>query len=70
VIMLDTPDNMNAEDSYDYFLAHAVQDGASVVFDDGAGQVLILQDTALTSISLGNFVSDSIDGYPVGPWTI
>ena len=68
VIILDTPDNLDEQDSYDYFLANAVQDGDNVVFDDGAGYILILQDTDLGAIGLGNFSYDSIDGYPPGPW--
>jgi Ca2+-binding RTX toxin-like protein len=67
-ILIDTDDNMNADDTYDYFLENAVQDGLDTRFDDGAGHILILKNTDLDQITVDNFMDDSFDGQPFEFW--
>jgi Ca2+-binding RTX toxin-like protein len=68
VIVIDTSANLNAADSYELFLDHAMQVGSDTVYDDGAGHVLTLQGIDLADITAAHIAMDYITGlFPVVP---
>jgi Ca2+-binding RTX toxin-like protein len=61
VLMIDSGNGLSGADSFDLFLALAVQVGDDVLYNDGQGSTLLLRDVQLDELSLINFIDDGYD---------